>query len=148
MTSTFTLDVFGSLKNVPRASAWLGNGYYESSTASQVSSYGVDRFVGVLSRTNLASNVSDTVWIPTRSGACVVTFSYNATVPANGLDFLVHDLTGIPIAGVRAAGAGQARYTVTIPFIVPDRPVNLFMRNRGPETLTAGMSAAFTWEAD
>lgn len=146
--STFTLDVFGSLKNVPRASAWLGNGYYESSTAASVHSYGVDRFVGVLSRANLTSGQSDTIWIPSRSGACVVTFSYNATVPANGLDFLVHDLSAIPLVGVRAAGAGQARYTVTIPFIVPDRPVNLFLRNRGPETLTTSMSAAFTWEAD
>jgi hypothetical protein len=148
MTSTFTLDVFGSLKDIPRASAWLGNGYYESSTAAGIYSYAVDRFVGVLSRSNLAANASDTVWIPSRSGVCTVTFSYNATVPSAGLDFLIHDFSGIPIGGVRAAGIGQDRYTLTQQIIIPDRPVQVFLRNRGSAALTVPMSAAFCWEAD
>jgi hypothetical protein len=149
MTSTFALDVFGSLKDIPRASSWLGNGYYlNATTAAAVYSYGVDRFIGILSRPALASNASDTVWIPTRSGSGFVTFSYNATVPDNGIDFLVHDFSVIPIAGVRAAGAGQPRYTVTLSFNMPDRPVSVFIRNRGPQAFVTNASAGFTWEAD
>ena len=148
MSSTFTLSVFGSLKDVPRTSSWLSNGWYEASTAAQVQSYGVDRFIGVLSRSNLAANESDTIWIPTRSGPGVATFSLNAQVPDNGIDVLVHDITALPVVGVRAAGGGQARYTTTLPFVLADRPVQLFLRNRGPQTLTAGISAVLTWEAD
>lgn len=135
----------GSIRQV-RNSSWLMNGYYTTG-GGICTSYGLDRFVSVLSP-NLASTASIGEWFPTKSGLCTALFSYNATVPANGLDFLVHDMNGTPVAGVRAAGAGLSSYTLQQQFYMPDRPVQIFLRNKGPAALTTAMSAAFTWESE
>lgn len=147
MAGTFELSIYGSIKQIPRASNWINNGYFGNSDAT-VFSYSIDRYAAVRSR-NLASMESDSEWIPTKSGPAVLTISYNAAVPANGLDFIVHDgMSAVPIGGARGIGGGQPFYTASMPIVLPDRPVNIFLRNRGPAALTTGMTAAICWEAD
>lgn len=143
---TVQLLVTGSLKT-QRQMSWLMNGYYGNSGGS-VSSYGLDRFAAVYTPAAMASGVSAIEWIPVRSGLCTVLFSYNATVPANGLDFLIQDLYNVPIAGFRAVGGGAARYSDSVTFYMPDKPIHIFMRNRGPAATTVVMSTTFTWEIE
>jgi len=137
----------GSIRSMKNAVV-LNSGYYGTGGGT-VSSYGLDRFSSVFSASGLAAGASTTEYPPVRSGLCTAVFSYNGTVPASGLDFLVQDLVSpVPIAGVRAAGGGASSYTTTQTFYMPDRPVSLLLRNKGPAALATVMSAVFTWEAE
>jgi len=126
---------------------WMMNGYYGTS-AGTVDSYGLDRYVRVYSAPALTSGASTVEWFPVRSGLATIHCSYNGTVPTAGLDFLIQDFNNVPIGGVRAAGGGATSFSFSQSLYLPDRPVHIFMRNKGPSTLATVMSFVITYEPE
>lgn len=147
LNATFTFQVTASLRNVTRNSTWLGHGFVYTGNVNRHGT-GLDRYFSVETPPNMAQNGYIATWIPVRSGRCSVFYSYNATVPGFGLDFVLHDSDAVAIGGVRAAGAGANSYTMLQQVMMPDRPVQLFMRNKGTAALVAAMQTTFVWEGD
>jgi hypothetical protein len=146
---TAAFQLLGSFRDIQKNHSWLGNGWYgfEANT-SVASAIGLDRYVSIQT-TNLASLASDSVYFPTRTGWCTLEFAYSNAVPANGIDFLIKDQQDNQIVGgFNGVGGGAGFYQDSFQMIMPDRPLWIFMRNRGPAALTTGLAVTMAWEGE